>query len=66
MIGAELIAAAAGLGYMILDAEELARTDRMFVGILVIGVLGYLFDAVLSRTAAWAGRRLHLAQEPRP
>ncbi|WP_320172507.1 ABC transporter permease [Maridesulfovibrio sp.] len=65
LIGAELIAAASGLGYMILDAEELARTDRMFVGIIVIGVLGYFFDAVLSRTAIWAGHRLHLSREPR-
>ena len=65
LIGAELIAAASGLGYMILDAEELARTDRMFVGILVIGVLGYLFDSVLSRAAARVGQRLHLAREPR-
>jgi NitT/TauT family transport system permease protein/sulfonate transport system permease protein len=62
LIGAELIAAAAGLGYMILDAEELARTDRVFVGILVIGALGYLFDAGLSRFAAWMSRRLHLAK----
>ena len=65
LIGAELIAAASGLGYMILDAEELARTDRMFVGILAIGLLGFLFDAVLSRVAARVGRRLHLAREPR-
>lgn len=64
LIGAELIAAASGLGYMILDAEELARTDRMFVGILIIGVLGYLFDTVLSRVATWAGHKLHLAKEP--
>lgn len=62
LIGAELIAAAAGLGYMILDAEELARTDRVFVGVLVIGALGYLFDAGLSRFAAWMSRRLHLVK----
>ncbi len=64
LIGAELIAASSGLGYMILDAEELARTDRMFVGILAIGVLGYLFDTLLSRMANWAGHRLHLAKAP--
>nr|WP_321513849.1 ABC transporter permease [uncultured Pseudodesulfovibrio sp.] len=64
LIGAELIAAASGLGYMILDAEELARTDRMFVGILIIGILGYLFDVILSRLAVWIGDRLHLTKEP--
>lgn len=62
LIGAELIAAASGLGYMILDAEQLARTDRVFVGICVIGLLGYIFDAALSRTTAWVSRRLHLVQ----
>ncbi len=65
LIGAELIAAASGLGYMILDAEELARTDRMFVGIIIIGVLGYLFDVLLSRAAAWAGYKFHLAKDLR-
>lgn len=51
LIGAEIIAAPAGLGYLIVDAQELARTDRAFVGILVIGTLGYLFDAVFMRAA---------------
>jgi sulfonate transport system permease protein len=45
LIGAEMIAASAGLGYMILDAEELARTDIMVVGILVIGFTGLFLDA---------------------
>ena len=63
LIGAELIAAASGLGYMILDAEQLARTDRMFVGIILIGVLGYFFDIILSRITAWVGCRLHLSRE---
>jgi ABC-type nitrate/sulfonate/bicarbonate transport system permease component len=34
----------------------------VFVGILVIGALGYLFDAGLSRFAAWMSRRLHLVK----
>ncbi len=63
LIGAELIAAASGIGYMILDAEQLARTDRMFVGIILIGVLGFVFDIILSRITAWAGCRLHLSRE---
>lgn len=63
LIGAELIAAASGLGYMILDAEQLARTDRMFVGIILIGVLGYFFDIILSRITSRAGCRLHLSRE---
>ncbi|MBF0120107.1 MAG: ABC transporter permease [Desulfobacterales bacterium] len=49
LIGAELIAASAGLGYMILDAEALAQTDVVFVGIVVIGTFGYLFDLIFRR-----------------
>ncbi|PIE57065.1 MAG: ABC transporter permease [Desulfobulbus propionicus] len=61
LIGAELIAAASGLGYMILDAEELARTDRVFVGILLIGLLGYLFDTLFLKAATSISRRLELS-----
>jgi NitT/TauT family transport system permease protein/sulfonate transport system permease protein len=49
LIGAEMIAAASGLGYMILDAQELARTDKVFIGILTIGALGLLIDTAAMR-----------------
>jgi sulfonate transport system permease protein len=58
LVGAELVASAAGLGYMIVDAENLARTDIVVVGILVIGTLGLLTDwlarRVLTALAPWA------------
>lgn len=44
LIGAELIAASAGIGYIILDAEEMSRPDVVIVGILAIGVIGSLVD----------------------
>ncbi|WP_319411328.1 ABC transporter permease [uncultured Cohaesibacter sp.] len=46
LVGAELIAASAGLGYLILDSEQLARTDRIFVGIVVIAITGMVLDAI--------------------
>lgn len=49
LIGAELIAAAAGLGYMIIEAEQLSRPDIILVGILIIGTLGYIIDAIFLR-----------------
>ena len=49
LVGAEIIAASAGLGYLILDAQELSRPDRAFVGILAIGGLGFFFDTILTR-----------------
>lgn len=47
LVGAELIASSAGLGYMIIDAENLARTDIVLAGILVIGTIGLLSDILL-------------------
>ena len=59
LIGAEMIAASSGLGYLILDAEVLARTDRVFIGILSIGCLGLLMDSVsmkgMRRIFPWIG-----------
>ncbi|WP_371311850.1 ABC transporter permease [Pseudovibrio flavus] len=49
LVGAEMIAAAAGLGYLIIDSEELARTDRVFVGIATIAITGLLLDAIFRR-----------------
>ena len=49
LVGAELIAAASGLGYLIEDASMLARTDVVMVGILTIAVLGVVCDALFRR-----------------
>ncbi len=46
LIGAELIAASAGIGYLILDAEEMSRPDVVLVGMLTIGLVGTLIDYV--------------------
>lgn len=44
LIGAELIAASAGIGYMIIDAEQLSRPDIIIVGVFTIGLFGYFID----------------------
>lgn len=44
LVGAELIAASSGIGYMILDAEQLARPDIVLVGVLAIGIVGSIID----------------------
>jgi NitT/TauT family transport system permease protein/sulfonate transport system permease protein len=51
LLGAELFAAASGLGYFISDSQAMARTDRVFVGVITIGLLGAGFDAVLRLIA---------------
>ena len=48
IIGAEMIAAASGLGYLILDAQQMSRSDKVIAGILTIGVVGILCDKLFS------------------
>lgn len=48
IIGAEMIAASQGLGYLILDAQQLSRTSHVIVGILVIGLIGSLCDKLFA------------------
>lgn len=49
IIGAEMVAASSGLGYMILDAQTMSRTDKAIVGIIAIGVLGLCLDYLLGK-----------------
>lgn len=49
LVAAELIAATSGLGFLIYDAGNWFRTDRILAGILVIGSLWMLLDGLLLR-----------------
>lgn len=49
LVGAELIAASSGLGFLISESAEFAKTETVFVGIFTIAALGVLMDAVLLR-----------------
>ena len=49
VVGAEMIAASSGIGYMISYARELAQPAKVFAGIIVIGAIGLLIDQVLLR-----------------
>ena len=44
IIAAELVAAQSGLGYLIANGMDILRADQVIVGMVVIGVLGLLFD----------------------
>ena len=48
IIGAEMVAASTGLGHMILFAQQMSRTDKVIVGILVIGIVGYVTDRIFG------------------
>ncbi|HBS60003.1 MAG TPA: ABC transporter permease [Firmicutes bacterium] len=49
VVAAELIAAASGVGYMIMYARELSQIDVVLVGVLSIGVTGILIDQLLKQ-----------------
>ncbi|MEX0765698.1 MAG: ABC transporter permease [bacterium] len=54
LVVAELVASDRGLGYMILDSMRGLFTDRIFVGLLTIGLLGLMFDQIFK----WLHRTL--------
>ena len=48
LVGAELIAASSGLGYLINESGEYLKTDCVFAGIITIAVLGIIADRLLN------------------
>ena len=44
LVVAELVAANSGLGYSILKAQRFLQTDKIFVGIILIGLIGLIMD----------------------
>ena len=52
LVVAELVAANSGLGYAILKAQRYMHTDKIFAGIILIGIIGLLTDQAFR----WLGR----------
>jgi NitT/TauT family transport system permease protein len=57
VIVAELIAVRSGLGYLITEARMIVRSDIVIAGMISIGIVGFLLDAVvraiMKRTLRW-------------
>lgn len=49
IIGAEMIAASSGIGYLILDGQQMSRSDVIVVGIFSIGIFGVFMDYLCSK-----------------
>ncbi len=49
LVGAELIAASSGLGYLINESGEYLKTDCVLAGIITIAVLGIAADKLLAK-----------------
>ena len=60
LVAAEMVAASVGLGQMVLNASNFLRTDIVIMGIIVIGVVAYLFDLLMRwverKLVPWKGR----------
>lgn len=46
LVAAELSGASSGIGFRLQDARQFIRTDRMFVGLIELGILGAMLDLV--------------------
>ena len=55
LVAAEMVAATAGLGQMVLNASNFLRTDVVIMGIVVIGAVAYLFDLADAPRRARSG-----------
>jgi ABC-type nitrate/sulfonate/bicarbonate transport system permease component len=57
LVAAELLGSSAGLGWLIMDSREHFFTDRIMVGIIALGLVGYLVNrgliAIERRLLRW-------------
>ena len=49
----EMVAANDGIGFMIWNAWQVLTVDTMYVGLLVIAILGFVFSVVLDEIERW-------------
>src|SRR6266481_4818286 len=60
VVAAELVAAQKGLGYMIMDASTFFRVKDVYVGLIVIGIIGFLLEGTIGlvedRVVHWRGK----------
>ena len=60
LVAAEIVAATRGLGFIILNSSQYLRTDYVFMGIIIIGVIAMALDRLASAieraVVPWAGK----------
>lgn len=61
IIGAEMVAANSGVGFMIWNSRLYFKTDWIFVGLLSLGVMGFAADRLLGWLGSTALRRYGIA-----
>ncbi|WP_237157051.1 ABC transporter permease subunit [Photobacterium rosenbergii] len=59
LVASEMVAAQAGIGYMVLNAAEFLVTDVVIAGIMIIGLIAYSFDLFMrwleKKLVPWKG-----------
>lgn len=48
LVVAELMGSSSGVGYMIMDARQFSQTEKVFVGIIIFGIVGKLTDSLVK------------------
>ena len=60
LVAAEMVAAKAGIGVMVLNAARFLATDIVFLGIVVIGAVAFVFDLLMRKIeralVPWKGK----------
>ena len=60
LISAEMVAAKAGIGWMVFDASNWMKSDVVFVGIILMGFTGVLLNGIIifleNRLIHWKGK----------
>jgi taurine transport system permease protein len=60
VVAAEMIAADRGLGFMVMVASKYMMTDLVVLGVIVMGLVGYLIDLVMryfeAKLVPWKGK----------
>jgi ABC-type nitrate/sulfonate/bicarbonate transport system permease component len=61
LVGAELIVASAGVGYMMVQGQSNVSTPTVMAGMIAIGIVGFMIDILLRQLESYVRRRRGLA-----
>lgn len=60
LVAAEMVAATAGMGWLVLDASNYLRSDTVFMGVIIMGITGILLDKIIrvieDNVIHWKGK----------